>query len=159
MNVAYQPDGQRIPRFLGSCFWIGLGFAAIETADKPNESRTLAALLYSIYLISCAILMVAIISRLYRQHEIRRMRFDLANLILVTTLIALPFAISNIFWEMFGLDHVKELANDKTNVLIIGAGILAFLMFPVFFVVEAILSWASLLFGKMQRNRDGKMGG
>jgi hypothetical protein len=149
MSSTYHPDGHRIPRFLGSCFFISLGFVAIDRAsEEQNVSPTVAAILYLAYLIGCAILITSIISRLYQQHGIRRMRFDLANLILVTTLIALPFAISSTYWELFGLDHIEEIATGKIELLMIGTGVLAFLMFPVFFVIEAILSWASLMLGK-----------
>ncbi len=160
MNAAYQPDRQRLPRFLGSCFLIGLGYFAIgASSNQENGARILATILYSAYLVGCAILIATIVARLYQHHEIRRMTFDLVNLILVTTLIALPFALASTFWGLFGLDQVQELTKDKTKVLIILTGLLAFLMFPVFFVVEAIVSWASLIFGKAQTFRDKERGG
>lgn len=145
MNIANQSDRRRLPRFVGSCLLIGLGFVAITASIVQDDSRILATVLYLAYLITCAILITTIISRLYQQHELRRMRFDLTNLILITTLIALPFGVSNIFWVMMQLDGLEELANAKTWILIMWSGFLTLLMFPVFFFVEAMLSWALLI--------------
>jgi hypothetical protein len=78
----------------------------------------------------------------------------LANLILITTFFALPFAFSNIFWGLFRLDNIQEIAKDKTKITLIGTGYLFFLMIPILFVVEAILSWSSWALGKNRKCQD-----
>ena len=150
--MSYRRDRERIPRFAGSCFFVGLGFFGIELASREQSvSPLLGFSVFTGFLVLSAILIATIVSRLYLQHEIRRLKFDIANLMLLTVLIALPFMLSNAFWECFHLGHVDEIKNDKTTVLLVLTCAAVFLLFPIFFITEALLSWYALLFRRGNR--------
>jgi len=149
--MSYQADRNRIPRVVGSSFFLCLSFNGIMLVSREqNISPLLGLVIFSAFLLVSAILMTTIISRLYLQHEIRRLKFDLGNMILLTTLIALPLALSNTLWEIFGLDFVEDIKNHKTAVLLFVTAAGAFLLFPVLFVTEALISWYVLLFRKCE---------
>ena len=145
--MSYQPDRMRLPRFLGSCFLVGLGFLGIASVSREQSvSAVIPLSSYLAFLVFSSILITTIVARIYRQHEIRRLNFDLANLILLTVLIALPFAVSNALCEQFQLNNIERIGNDKIVVLLMLTGWAAFLLFPVFFITEALLSWSARLF-------------
>lgn len=145
--MSYQPDRQRLPRVVGSCFLIGLGFAGIVTASRGrNVSASPALTIFAAFLIVSSLLITTVVYRLYLQHKVRRLNFDLANLMLLTVLIALPFAVSNALWGHFKLNEVAKIQENRTTLLLGLSCATAFLLLPVFFVTEALLSWYSLIF-------------
>ena len=93
------------------------------------------AIKFSIKLVSNTILTI---------HKLKKLKFDLASLILLTVLLALPFGLSNTLWEHFMLDYSAEMKDNKTIVLLFLTAAAAFLFLPIFFVTEALLSWCTL---------------
>lgn len=92
-----------------------------------------------------AVVITLIAGRLYTQHEIRRFRFDITSLGLVTTLMSLPFATGGIYWDLIAPTVGDEFKNDGMWVTLVITGALFFLMFPVFFIAEALLTWCRIL--------------
>lgn len=145
LNMTKKIDRQRIPRFVGSCCFLGLTLIGIVFISNDQQVSpffgSLALLAYSLL---SSILIVGITSRLYRHHELKKLKFDLASLILLTVLLALPFGLSNTLWEHFMLDYSAEMKDNKTMVLLFLPAAAAFLFLPIFFVTEALLSWCTL---------------
>ena len=150
--MSYQPDRMRLPRVAGSCFLVVMGALGIVSVSREQDvSVVLSLTIFAAFLIVSSILITTIVSRIYRQHGISRPNFDLANLILLTILIALPFALANALWDHFQFSGVEKIQNDKTIVLLVMAGVAAFLLLPVFYITEALLSWGALLFLSRER--------
>ena len=155
--MSYQSDYQRVPRVLGSVFFIGMGCLGIVViSDNQKVSSFLGIALFAAFLIIGSCLLMAIASRLYRQHGINRPNFDLTAIMLLTVLVASPFGISNVLWEHFQLDQIQEIRGDKTSVLLMFTGVSAFLLIPVLFLTEALLSWYTLLFRSGKPNSKHK---
>ena len=149
------PNKYRITRVAGSCIFIYLASLGIVTTSREQGvSATFPLAISATFMIVSALLIMAIVFRLYIQHEVRRIKFDLVNLMLLTVLITLPFAISNAFWQHFQLNQIENLRNHKTSVLLAIAGAGAFLLFPVFLITEAFLSWYALLLRTGNRQRE-----
>ena len=51
-------------------------------------------------------------------HGVRKFKLDLANLILLLSLMSLPLAVSNAFWEIFEMDKMVEMKENKTLFLL-----------------------------------------
>ncbi|MDB4766703.1 hypothetical protein OAG71_03335 [bacterium] len=140
-------DGHRIPRVAGSCIFIGVAsLGIVNTSREQGVSAVFPLTIFAAFLIISSLLIATIVYRLYIQHEVRRIKFDLVNLMLLTVLITLPFAISNALWQHFRVDQVEDLRIYKTTVLLAMTGVGGFLLFPVFLITEALLSWYNLLF-------------
>ncbi len=145
----------RISRVLGSTFCLGFVLAGIVGASRELQIPSLYGLVAFLgYAILSSFLIVLIVARLYRQHEVREIKFDMANLIFISVQLALPFALANAFWNIFQMELAEEIVEVKTRVILTMAGLAAFLLFPIFFLTEALLAWYNL-FTKIQR-RDTK---
>ena len=147
--MPYQYDRQRLPRVLASCMLIGFGFVGIILASKEQSISPLPGILiFSGYLYLAGVLITKIISRLHRQHEIRKFKFDLANLVMLSALIALPFGLASAFAELFKIGSAPEFGFEKQYVLLVLSGMAFCLMAPVFFIAEAVVSIYSLFLSK-----------
>ena len=62
-------------------------------SNEQGVSPFSGVLAFVAYLLFSAVLIVVIVSRLYRQHGTKKLNIDLANLILLTVLLSLPFAL------------------------------------------------------------------
>ena len=119
---------------------IAARFFAIGTEGTSREvSPVLVMVGFFGYLIVGAILMATIAARLYSQHKVRELKFDLANIILITTLIALPFGASNAFIETFQPPHDTGPNEYKAQGILMFTTAAAILLLPVFFLTEALL--------------------
>ena len=98
------------------------------------------------YVVVSGFLMTWIASRLYRLHGVREFKLDLANLILLSILIALPLSVSSVFWEIFEMEKMVEMKENKTLFLLLLTFIAAFFQLPIFFLTEAVISWWSRTF-------------
>ena len=129
-----------------------MGYAVIwEISRDRSIDASFGAIAFSVYLVLSAILITTVVSRLYNQHQLRLFRIDIANLILLTVLFALPFALANTMWVIYEPDHGGQVVTYKTTVLLILSGVAIFLLLPVFFVAEALLTWWSQIFGPGNR--------
>jgi hypothetical protein len=146
MTEKCEADSQRIPRLIGSLLFIGLGLTGIAMAcDAHDVSPFFPLTVFVGFLIVSAVLIALIAGRLYAQHELRRFKFDIANLILITTLVSLPLAVAGIFWNLIEPNIGDQFKNDGMWSTMVITGVLFFLMFPVFFITEALLSWCRKL--------------
>lgn len=136
---------RRILRVIASIIIIGfVVYGIVVAAGKQSVSASLGIAAFTGFAIFTGVLMSTILGRLYRQHEVREFRLDLANLILVSVLIAMPFAAANTVWEIFHMQNIDGATENKTAVLLVLAGIAAFLLFPILVLTEALLHWHSL---------------
>lgn len=85
-------DGQRVPRFTAAVLYFllsGTILAAFSIGPSAVQ-RSQAFLIYAGYLVAQGVLLVLLSRRLYRQHEMQRIRFDIGALMMVTAMFALP---------------------------------------------------------------------
>ena len=142
MTENNEADRGRLSRFLGSVFLIWLGLNGILSAClNQGVSPVFPLTVFVIFLVASAIIIALIAGRLYAQHEIRRFKFDIANLILITTLASLPFAAANIFWNQIEQSSTEPIKDDALWITIIIAAVLFFFMFPALFIAEALITW------------------
>lgn len=135
-------DEGRFRRFFSSCGLILLAlFFVFQAAIERGISPTLALIAPTAYLLASSVLIAAIMGRLYAQHEIRKLKFDLLVIVLTTFLAALPFALSNILWNVYELQNVPALQENKTIFTCVISAIAIFLLFPLLFVTEALVAW------------------
>ena len=139
-------DRLRTGRFVASCGLLAIAFSGIWNASRELGVTPIAGIAaLAAYLVAGGILIAVIVGRLFGQHELKRFRFDLTNAILVTTLIALPFAFANIQWNLFVQDLPDESKPDRSSALLIGSAVSAFLLLPTLFITEALLVWVAAL--------------
>lgn len=142
MPLLTNENRSRIVRFLTSCLCIAIGMIiVIASSNERKISSVPPGLVYVAYLISSGIIIIWISKRLFDQHQVLRFKFDLANMILATSLFALPFAASNFFLTYFEPTDEEALRAIGPGARIAFTLLLAFLMFPVFFFLEALLIW------------------
>lgn len=133
---------RRISRVIASSLILGFVVYGIVAASREQSIPPLYGITaFCGYAILSSFLMTWIVARLYRQHGIRQMKFDLANMILLSALIALPFAASNMFWDLLKIGLVKRMAEDKTLVLLLLTGGAGVLLLPILFITEALFAW------------------
>ena len=144
-------DAGRVPRVLGSLFILGfVVFGIVVASQEQGVPAQYGITAFFCYAILSSLLISSVAARLYRQHKVREMKFDMASLILISVQIALPFAFANVFWCLLQMEFVEGVGQAKTTVLLVLAGLAVFLLFPIFFLTEACLSWYSL-YVKTQR--------
>ena len=144
-------DQGRIGRVFVSSFILGLTLFGIMVASREQGVLFfygVAAFLCYAFLSSFLIAWIA--GRLFRQHEVREFKFDMANMILISVQLALPFAFANALWEIFQMELNEWASDARIRVLIVLAGIAAFLLLPIFYLTEAFLVWYSR-FSKTKR--------
>ncbi len=139
-------DQNRMGRFVfsgGMILWAL--FAVWKTAANQGISPVVALIGPIAYLVVASTLIALITGRLYAQHGIRKLKFDLGVIILVTFLAALPFALSNSIWHVYDLEQVSSIQANRTLFTCITSAIATFLLFPILIVTEALLAWFRLL--------------
>ena len=151
MHEKSETDRGRLTRFLASLFFIGGGLAGILTACHSKGLSPLFPLsVFVVFIVASAIIIALIAGRLYAQHEIRRFKFDLANLVLITTLASLPFAAAGTFWNQIQKNSTIAIQDNAMSITIMIATALLFLMLPILLITEALLAWWRVL-----TRRDG----
>lgn len=132
---------KRFLRVVASLFLLGaVVYGIVSVARERSVSPQYCVAIFCCYALFSSFLITWIVARLYRQHEFREMKFDLASLILLSVLIALPFAAANIFWDMFRMGQINGISEDKPLFLLLMTSGAAFLLFPIFLLTEALLS-------------------
>lgn len=151
LNIDRAGRGRLTRVAVAVCVLVFVSFWMVAAALMQAVSPILVMVAFLGYLLVGAILIAMIASRLYRHHKMRKLKFDLANIILITTLLALPFGAANAFWEIFQLQLVDEAQADKALILLMFSAIAAYLLFPVVLLTEALLVWSAKLFTKSKR--------
>ena len=135
----------RTSRVIASSLIVGfVVYGIVNAAGEQSVSALRGIVAFAGFVIFTGLLMSTILGRLYRHHEIREFRLDLANLILISVLIAMPFAAANTVWEIFHMQNIDGATEFKTVAILVLAGVAAFLLFPILFLTEAVVHWYSL---------------
>ena len=64
-------------------------------------------------------------------------------MILLSVLISLPLAVSNAFWEIFKVQEIAGMKDDKTLFFLLVTAVAGFFLFPILMLTEGVLSWWS----------------
>lgn len=136
-----ETDIFRPARFIFSCcFVLGAFRGLLWISQAVGAPPIVAQLTLGAYLISGSIIMAIIIVRSH-QPEFWRIQFDLLNVILIATLVALPIGFAMIQWGL----HRQEIAADQlpnqSTVLLTATVVGAFFLMPTLFITEALLTW------------------
>ena len=121
--------------------WVIYCVVVASRGQSISPLYGIAAIL--IYVVLSGGLMAWIASRLYRQHGVRQFKFDVANMILLSVLISLPLAVSNAFWEIFKVQEIAGMKDDKTLFFLLVTAVAGFFLFPILMLTEGVLSWWS----------------
>ena len=136
------------PRRLGAfiCSLALLGLICSGMFHQIVERRVSPILPLSIvaaYFLVSGIIVTVICARLFSQHEFRRLRFDLANLMLLTTLLLLPLAAANALWGVFAVNGDEGAIRERPGIVLATTAGLVFSLYPFVIVMEAVLFWCS----------------
>lgn len=119
-----------------------------------HEERVSAALpltLYGAYAAGVAAILTMIAQRLYVMHEVRRFVFDIPILFMLASLFALPPGAATMLTNWLASVESAPDADAYKAMTPMFAMILYFLIFPVFFVTEAIMALARVVARKVRR--------
>lgn len=147
-------ESQRPRRFRGGVILLifiamllgGLGFDALGIAWP------ITFLVFSVYLLIQSALMIWLVGLLFQQHEMKRYRFDIGGLLIITTMIALPLGAASALIRQAAppTSAVAELPmegaeltrrNELTLINSVFAAALYFSLVPLLMVTEAALGW------------------
>lgn len=98
--------------------------------------------LYASFLIVASLLIAWLTGRLFRQHEMRKLKFDILTMIIVTTLIALPLGINSAIQQVAVWPENAPVSDESRNgVKIVVVALMYFSLVPILFVTEALMVW------------------
>lgn len=142
-------DSQRGPRFVAALLYFLLsGTLLAAFSSGPSAAhRGQTLIVYAGYLCAQGVLLILLSRRLYRQHEMQRMRFDIGSLMMVTALVAVPMG------TMSALRNVAPpLAQNGWSLVpvLVFCNLLISLL-PLVTCCEALMSWWS----SIRRRRVG----
>ena len=134
----------RKTRFLASVMllaMIGYAVSAIGLGLDINVFVTVG--LYLAYIVVAAGLVTWLTGRLFRQHEMRKLKFDIGAIIILTTLIAMPLGFGSAFQQLAN-NVGKSISQDDLDgpMRVVIACMLYFSLVPILFATEALLVWA-----------------
>ena len=141
-NLIDESTRTRWLRFVGSSFIVGLPAIGMYLASvQENISWFWPLAIYAFYILSVGLLLALISARLYRQHQLRKLKIDVASMILVTTLIAIPLGFANAFVNL--LDSLPQPIGRSSarEMLPQIAFLLYFLVAPILSVAEFLLTF------------------
>lgn len=146
MIATSDPNHGRLIRFVLSVGVLGLiVFALVAMQKSEGESPFIPVTVFLCYIGLTAAVITAMSGRLYAEHGLRRFRFDVANLLLLTVLTAMPFAAASGFWRLISATSNERLMDAR--LIIQGTITIAmfFLFVPILCVAEAVMTWSVLL--------------
>jgi len=122
--------------FLYFCFSAFLVAAFVDADNRSLSGR--AAAIYVGYLVGQAALLIGLARRLYRQHGLAALRFDIGVLLIVTTMTALPLG-TTIAWRRLAPNGTPPSWSLAWWFL---AGNLLFSLIPLISCCEALIAWS-----------------
>lgn len=136
-------DRQRRIRFIASATLLAFGGLSLQSVGNAIGIRSLTTVaLYFAYLGASACLIAVLAGRLFRQHELRKLRFDIASAIILTTLVALPLGVVSAFQQIAPMTNATLSQADLNGpVSLIISLVLYFLLLPIFIATESVLAW------------------
>lgn len=145
-------DKHRTTRFVGSIICLMLICTIIGAMGLSLKTGLPIAIgFYFAYLLTASCLLSWLATRLFRQHEMRKLKFDIGSMIILTTMIALPLGFNSVFQTL-----ARDLDRETHGLMLIFLPILLyFSLFPILLVLEALLVWTIQL-RKKTDPRDGK---
>lgn len=151
MANKHKADYGRVLRCVLSLFVLGFSLMVmIGVYGSQGLPPVVPPIVYLVFLIASAIVMTLILGRLYVQHELRRFNFDVANLLLMTVLVSLPFATAGIIWNLVEPIADADFKSSRTLIMFTTTGMLAFSLLPALLITEAILHWYTGRFRRRQ---------
>jgi hypothetical protein len=147
------PDRQRTTRLASSAITLALiGTIVSVIGNSLNINLFVCISLFVGYLLIAASLMTVLAGRLFRQHGLRKLKFDISAMLILTTLIALPLGFSSAF-QYLGENVTANISPEERNTVltVVVSSLLYFSLFPILFAAEATLVWFS-----RWRNRNEK---
>ena len=141
------PKEQRIGRFFVAVWCIGATYLFFNWPGARQLPLGICFSILTAYYVGAGVLMAWITGRLYRQHEIRKWRFDVVTIMLVMALFALPFACGSgiaevmLRYEHERIDLVELNQANRTSPRTILTFVAFFMLLPVFLATEAIVVW------------------
>lgn len=133
-------------------------FALVTTADadSANVPVPLSLGMFVFYILISAYLISSICSRLFGHHRLTAFRFDIATIILVTTLVALPFGYSKVSLQAMNYFSNSDIADDPILVYytqpFLLTGTYFFLWLPILSLTEFLFSNLSIIVNDANAN-------
>ena len=132
------PRLQRHARFVAAVLYFVLSAVWISFLGAEQLRRPLAVfVLHFGYLFVQGCLLVLLSRRLYRQHKLREVRFDITALMIVTTMTAAPMGVVSILRQL----AIQDNASQWTWFWVLLFLNLIFSVLPLISVCEALTTW------------------
>ena len=137
------PDRQRTTRFAASAITLALiGTIVSVIGNSLNIDLFVCVALFVSYLLFAGYLVTLLAGRLFQQHGLRKLKFDISSMLILTTLIALPLGFSSAFQHLGNNVAVNSSPEERNAVLmIVISSLLYFSLIPILFSAEASLVW------------------
>lgn len=131
----------RTPRVISASFMLaGTALFIVSMCSIKKTDWVIPLAVYLGYLTVAGAMLTLIAGRLFRQHEFRKLKLDLATMLLLLTLLSLPLGVANFFVSMIA-HQMGEKQNEITLATIPIIGCLFFQLIPVLLIAEALFAW------------------